>query len=1160
MMVGVGLVGADFNYYAPRYFSALGRMNIASWGLSYRGDVVHCGQRENHNLLAFNRGSIVGCFLDLWHGKLQFFVDGKTHGYSKLLNLPRGAFYPMVCSTASRSGFRLIRTKTFDMSLQLLACRAIRDNRLLPLLRLLPSRLRVSEPCYYQLTTSHAGAIDRSRLNQSPFRTCRVYRINASPGIEAKLLESSFPHAAVFGDKHSINHSPMSDVSNGLANRTRYQHGSNQENRVINPSLSSTSSHVTYALPSSRLSWRSRSQPPFGDAGHHNRNGNNLFDHQSPVFLNTESNQQMSSAGAEFPTTSGGPNSAIRTISYTTVGGSNRYRNSLNNPSRALNGARPSTSRRTLRSIRFQPNQETTGLSSSSSNTSLTGRYRTISGVTNREPVEETHGLGAYSPHLFRFASLRLDTTGDREASPSQPVPLAVQEGSSDLDEFPALPVRSTAEQPMPNTVSCSVITPMRPLRDRPVSDGVVTGLLMENYSRSIARGTAGLVNNHPSSGADSNSQALETSSTPNTIAHPVSEDVVSATSTDSHEMEAQISRSLPSSSVIVRFPLRESRIQAHAVGSSGTSNPHQEPEADHDFYRCDLPRSPYRSSDQIRRVLNGVNELRHSGQFCDVILQAGSTKIPAHRNILASSSKYFYAMFTGPMAEARSACVKIHDIDETALNQLIDFIYTGEICVTEDTVQTLLPAANLLQLNSVRDACCDFLQSQLHPSNCLGIQRFADLHDCPDLLASSRRFTEQHFGELLEQDEEFLALTADQLVQLISSDQLAVSEDRVFEAVLRWVAHDVEQRQAAAPSLCSRVRFSLLPRDYLVRLSQSDTFLAANPWCKDYLIEALSYHLLSWEQKLLVNSERAKPRTPIGLPKILIVVGGQAPKAVRSVEYFEFRTGHWSLPPSTIADLPSRRCRCGVAVVGGLVYVVGGFNGALRVRSVEVYDPARNSWHSGPNMECRRATLGVAVLNGRIYAVGGFDGNAGLNTAEVLDLCSGSWRFISPMSCRRSSVGAGALDGKIYAVGGYDGIARRCLSSVECYDPVANTWTPIADMTCRRSGPAVGELNNRLYAVGGHDGPVVRNTSEVYSPETGTWQRIADLNVRRRNAGLVAHDGFLYVVGGEDGEANLPSVEKYDPSTNTWTLLPGQMKLGRSYAGVAVIERTAFV
>ena len=37
--------------------------------------------------------------------------------------------------------------------------------------------------------------------------------------------------------------------------------------------------------------------------------------------------------------------------------------------------------------------------------------------------------------------------------------------------------------------------------------------------------------------------------------------------------------------------------------------------------------------------------------------------------------------------------------------------------------MQSLLPAANLLQLGDVRDACCEFLQSQLHPTNCLGIR-----------------------------------------------------------------------------------------------------------------------------------------------------------------------------------------------------------------------------------------------------------------------------------------------------------------------------------------------------------------------------------------------------------------------------------------------------
>lgn len=68
-----------------------------------------------------------------------------------------------------------------------------------------------------------------------------------------------------------------------------------------------------------------------------------------------------------------------------------------------------------------------------------------------------------------------------------------------------------------------------------------------------------------------------------------------------------------------------------------------------------------------------------------------------------------------------------------------------------------------------------------------------------------------------------------------------------------------------------------------------------------------------------------------------------------------------------------------GVAVISGLVYAVGGFNGSLRVRTVDVYEPLKDSWSSIASMEARRSTLGAAVLNGLIYAVGGFDGSSGL-------------------------------------------------------------------------------------------------------------------------------------------------------------------------------------
>ena len=67
-----------------------------------------------------------------------------------------------------------------------------------------------------------------------------------------------------------------------------------------------------------------------------------------------------------------------------------------------------------------------------------------------------------------------------------------------------------------------------------------------------------------------------------------------------------------------------------------------------------------------------------------------------------------------------------------------------------------------------------------------------------------------------------------------------------------------------------------------------------------------------------------------------------------------------------------------GVVYMGGIVYAIGGFNGSLRVRTVDSYDPAKDQWACVSSMQDRRSTLGSAVLNGLLYAVGGFDGSTG--------------------------------------------------------------------------------------------------------------------------------------------------------------------------------------
>ena len=77
-------------------------------------------------------------------------------------------------------------------------------------------------------------------------------------------------------------------------------------------------------------------------------------------------------------------------------------------------------------------------------------------------------------------------------------------------------------------------------------------------------------------------------------------------------------------------------------------------------------------------------------------------------------------------LVEKNQKEVTIHDLDALALTLLVDFSYTGEIIISEDNVQVLLPASSILQMATVREACCKFLMRQLHPTNCLGIRSFA--------------------------------------------------------------------------------------------------------------------------------------------------------------------------------------------------------------------------------------------------------------------------------------------------------------------------------------------------------------------------------------------------------------------------------------------------
>ncbi|XP_039621717.1 kelch-like protein 4 isoform X2 [Polypterus senegalus] len=463
-------------------------------------------------------------------------------------------------------------------------------------------------------------------------------------------------------------------------------------------------------------------------------------------------------------------------------------------------------------------------------------------------------------------------------------------------------------------------------------------------------------------------------------------------------------------------------------------------------------------------------NYLQHK-QLCDVLLIAGDHKIPAHRLVLSAVSDYFAAMFINDVREAKQDEIKMEGVDPDALKALVHYAYTGVLELKEDTIESLLAAACLLQLSQVIQVCCNFLKKQLHPSNCLGIRSFADAQGCMDLLNVAHTYTMEHFLEVIK-NQEFLLLPSSEIVKLLASDDINVpDEETIFQALMVWVRHDFSARQRELGLLLSYIRLPLLPPQLLADLENNKMF-ADDLECQKLVMEAMKYHLLP-ERRPMLQSPRTKPRkSTVGS---LYAVGGMdATKGAITIEKYDLRSNTWI----QVGSMNGRRLQFGVAVIDNKLYVVGGRDGLKTSNMVECYNPVTKVWSVMPPMSTHRHGLGIAVLEGPMYAVGGHDGWSYLNTVERWDPQARQWNYVASMSTPRSTVGVTALNGKLFAVGGRDG--SSCLRSMECFDPHTNKWSMCAQMSKRRGGVGVANYNGFLYAIGGHDAPASNHCSRL--------------------------------------------------------------------------------
>ena len=80
------------------------------------------------------------------------------------------------------------------------------------------------------------------------------------------------------------------------------------------------------------------------------------------------------------------------------------------------------------------------------------------------------------------------------------------------------------------------------------------------------------------------------------------------------------------------------------------------------------------------------------------------------------------------------------------------------------------------------------------------------------------------------------------------------------------------------------------------------------------------------------------------------------------------------------------------------------------RLSSGERYDPATNAWSPIASMGSARYAHAAAVVDGLLYAIGGYDGSSYVSSGERFDPGANAWSPIASMGSARYDHAAAAL------------------------------------------------------------------------------------------------------------------------------------------------------
>ena len=516
--------------------------------------------------------------------------------------------------------------------------------------------------------------------------------------------------------------------------------------------------------------------------------------------------------------------------------------------------------------------------------------------------------------------------------------------------------------------------------------------------------------------------------------------------------------------------------------------------------------------------LLQYANNNRNQARFNDVTIQSADISIPANRMVLSCYCSFFEHIFSKESNnQANDSVADISNVDGKSLKVLIQYIYTGQICIDSDNVFNILAAANYLELDEVKKFCFEFLESNMTPDNCITILITAKQYKNFTLRDQVYKHISDNYETIIK-TLAFLNLENDELFFIVFhlKTRFYINDEVLCRSLLSWTKQDEETRKRHFyNSLFKFVNIDKLSYCFI----------------KDLLKESLICYIAEYFDLLNTRIELLKSRET----KIFSVGGKYTGTSVKTVFSLndETKVVYPNLP-IPIDYHRTLKVNNFVYCIGGNIHKLSESNKVFRLNLNE----ADVKWNEMAELNSKKSYHGAAVFNNTLVVCGGYDGKSYLSSSEAYDAETNKWKLISSLNESRLGNQSATSGGCLYTMGGFD--EKNILSSVERLDGLDQSWKSVSSMQTRRCEFAAVSCDDVIYAMGGwsHSFKFVKSV-EKYDSAADKWIYVRDMNIERYRHSACVMQNKIFVVGGWNAKRKLvKEIECYDPLTDEWKIV----------------------